>query len=158
MKALHTPELCTCIGKHLGKNKVPSRWEAHNQTIYSLTQNMRSKGRTNVRKEISRPRAPALSLVEPYPTASSQPLYFPPTEQSSAHCTSPAPSQEREGKLKETRLGLPNHGSMLYSQPPQELGLADLDACMEQGARAKLKLTEATPTRAHSPSYMPQSL
>lgn len=93
VQALHTRELRTCVGKRLGKSTgVPSRWEAHRQTSYSLTCNMRSEGRTSVRKEISRPRALALSFMEPYPTASSQPLYFPPTEQSSVHCTSPAAS------------------------------------------------------------------
>lgn len=88
MRALHTR---MCAGKRLGKSTgVPSGQEEHHQISYSRTQNTRSEGRTSVRKAISRPRALALSLVELYPTASSQPLDFPPTEQSSVHHTSPA--------------------------------------------------------------------
>lgn len=70
VQALHTQELRTCIGKLLGKNTgVPSRWEAHHQTSYSLTQNTRREGRTSVRK-ICRPRALALNLMEPQPLPS----------------------------------------------------------------------------------------
>lgn len=81
-------------GKEKKKKKktpgVPSGWEVHNQRSCGLTRDTESKGRTSFRRETSRPGALAPGTVEPYPTASSQPLYLPPTEQRSVRRTSPA--------------------------------------------------------------------
>lgn len=87
VQALHTQELHTCIGKLLGKNTgVPSRWGSSPSNQLQSDTKHKERGKNQCKEDLQT-QSPG---TQPHgATASPQPLYLPPSEQSSVHRTSP---------------------------------------------------------------------